>query len=172
MEKKQMEIESLSKKYRVSKLGEKDIPAILKVCEGNPQYYAYCPPAVSAESIRQDMRALPPGKELQDKYYLGFWDGEILIAVLDLILEYPNKDTAFIGFFMMNQDMQGKGVGSDIVEEICTHLKEQFLAVRLGYVKGNPQSEHFWKKNGFLPTGVISKTEAYDVVVMEKRIAK
>lgn len=34
---------------------------------------------------------------------------------MDLILNFPDNDTAFIGFFMMNQALQGKGIGSEII---------------------------------------------------------
>ena len=37
------------------------------------------------------MKALPPNKEAFDKYYLGYYDGEKLIAVMDFILGYPDK---------------------------------------------------------------------------------
>ena len=46
-----------------------------------------------------DMSVLPPNKEMCDKYYLGFYDGEKLIAVMDFIMAYPDELTAFIGFF-------------------------------------------------------------------------
>ena len=39
---------------------------------------------------------------MEDKYYLGFFAGDELVAVMDLILNYPKADIAFIGFFMMN----------------------------------------------------------------------
>lgn len=163
-----MDIQKLSTAYRVSALQESDIPVIFAFCQNNPQYYRHCPPAVSTESIRQDMKSVPKGKTPADKFYLGFWENERLIAVIDLILAYPDKETAFIGFFMMNADMQGNGIGSEIVREVCDCLKEQFSYIRLGYVKGNEQSEHFWLKNGFLPTGEVVRTDAYDIVVMQK----
>ena len=156
--------------YEARKLEEKDVEAVLQLCEGNPQYYQHCPPMVSAESIRADMQALPPGKEPEDKYYMGFFEGEKLVAVLDLILGYPDEETAFIGFFMVHKAWQGKGVGSRLVEIICNGLKQHFSYVRLGYVDGNGQSEHFWKKNGFHPTGAISKTEDYDIVIMLREL--
>ena len=163
-----METQRLSTVYRISVLQESDIPTIFSLCQNNPKYYRHCPPAVSAESIRKDMHVLPEGKTLADKYYLGFWKDARLIAVLDLIWEYPDKETAFIGFFMMNMDVQGNGIGTKIIKEACSYLKEHFSFIRLGYVKGNEQSEHFWIKNGFLPTGKITKTDTYDIVCMQK----
>ena len=72
----------------------------------------------------EDMTALPPEKCAEDKHYLGFFDGETLIAVLDLIERYPKNDTAYIGFFMTKKERQGYGLGST-----------------------------FWEKNGFALTG-------------------
>lgn len=166
-----MDIKKLSKTYHVIKLSEQDLPAVLALCQGNPQYYRYCPPAVSTESLLADMQALPPGKTLKDKYYIGFFCGDKLAAVMDLILEYPDKKTAFIGFFMMNADMQGKGCGSAIVEDVCRYLAKKFSYIRLGYVKGNKQSEQFWIKNGFAPTGAVSQSADYEIIVMQKRLS-
>lgn len=169
-EKSAMEIQSLSSTYEVSILDDSDVPEVLGLCNGNPRYYRYCPPPVSEEGIRRDMRAIPEGKALKDKFYLGFWDGGVLIAVLDLICAFPDEKTAFIGFFMMRADMQGKGIGSKLVSEICAALKESFSYVRLGYVQGNEQPKHFWLKNGFVPTGTVTKTESYDIVVMQREL--
>ncbi len=165
-----MNIQGLSKVYKVSIIKESDVSAVYELCLGNPQYYEYCPPAVSMESIRADMQALPPGKTEKDKYYIGFWSGEKLVAVMDLILEYPDKKTAFIGFFMMDAAMQYKGIGSDIIEGVCRYLTKKFSYVRLGYVKGNMQSEHFWIKNKFKPTGTVTQTKDYEVVVMQRAL--
>ena len=88
--------------------------------------------------------------------HVGFSDDSGLIAVADVIAAYPNEQTAFIGFFMTAARVQNKGVGSAIVNELCEFFKDAgFNAVRLGYVKDNPQSRAFWLKNGFVPTGEV-----------------
>lgn len=38
-------------------------------------------------------------------------------------------------------------------------------------VKGNPQAEHFWRKNGFTATGVTYNTDHYTVVVAERKLS-
>ena len=95
-----MNINLFSNKYKVRKLTEKDIPIIYKLCSGNIIYYTYCPPFVDKERIIEDMTELPPGKGREDKYYVGFFDGDQLIGVLDIIDGYPRKEIAYIGFFM------------------------------------------------------------------------
>ena len=164
-------IENLSKKYIVKVLTDNDVPTVYAICKENPQYYQYCPPFVTEDSIRADMKALPPRKTMEDKYFLGFYEGEALLAVMDLILGFPNEETAFIGFFMMNKQCQGKGTGTALMEETYACLKEfGFQFVRLCFAKGNPQSEHFWLKNGFARTGVEAQNEGYVAVVLQKEI--
>ena len=52
---------------------------------------------------------------------------------------------------------QRKQIGTAIVNEIFDYLQSiGNRAVRLAIDKGNPQSSHFWKKNGF---EVISETD-------------
>lgn len=163
-----MEIRELCGDYEVKAAREEDVPDILRLCRGNPVYYRYCPPEVSEENIRGDMVKLPPNKGMEDKLYLCLRNKGRLAAVIDLILKYPDGETAFIGFFMVDRDFQGKGVGSRIVGELLRRLEKEFSRVRLGYVKGNEQSRRFWEKNGFVPTGAISKQELYEIVMMEK----
>ncbi len=166
-----MEIEKLSDRYTVRVLGEKDVEAVCTLCGENPLFYRYCPPFVTPEGIRADMQALPPQKTYADKFYIGFFQGDTLAAVMDLILRYPNAHTAFIGFFMMKKDRQGKGEGSALVNRAFAYLKTQgFSHVRLGFAKGNPQSQAFWTKNGFSKTGAEYAQEGYTVVVMERSL--
>ena len=69
---------------------------------------------------------------------------------MDLILGYPADEIAFIGLFMTNIHDQNKGVGSNIIGDVCNYLGQLgYQKVRIGVDKGNPQSNSFWKKNGF-----------------------
>ena len=164
-----MDIRLLSEDYEVRRLTENDLDEILMLCKDNTLYYAYCPPFVSRQSIISDMYKLPPHKEMKDKYYVGYYENDQLIAILDLILSYPDEKTAFIGFFMMDVSLQKQGIGTEIIHELRASLKRQgFTQIRLGWVKGNPQAEHFWKKNGFSETGITYDTGGYTVVVASR----
>ena len=166
-----MNIQSLSTKYLVKRIEDADISGVFALCKGNPLYYQFCPPFVTVESIKRDMVALPGGKTMADKYYLGFYSDDQLVAVMDLIAGYPNAKTAFIGFFMMNQQWQGMNIGTHIITEACHYLKGAgFSEVRLGYAKGNFQSEAFWLKNHFEKTGVEKQAENYISVYMQRRL--
>lgn len=145
-----MKIKDLSKTFYVRKLDKDDIELIYDLSCKNHIYYQYHPPFVTRESILDDMKALPPGKSYDDKYYIGFFENDSLVAIMDLILDYPTKGIAFIGLFMTNIQYQHKGIGSNIISEITMSLKSlDYRKIRLGVDKGNPQSYSFWSKNNF-----------------------
>ena len=145
-----LEYQKLSRRYAVRRLNDPDADEILRLCEENTQFYAYCQAQPTKEQVLSDLHLLPPGVTRTDKYYLGFYQGTMLIAVMDLVDGYPEKEIAFIGFFMLKKALQGQGLGSAIIEETAAHLKATGkTAIRLAIDKDNPQSNHFWKKNGF-----------------------
>lgn len=161
-----MEISSLSSYYHVSCLSEQNVDEIYRLCNNNTLYYEYCPPFVTREIILSDMYALPPGKDYNDKYYLGFYDREKLIAIMDLILHYPNQTTAFIGFLMTDVSVQNQGVGTRIIDDLSRSLKNLgFTHIRLGWMQKNPQAERFWHKNHFTETGEIYHSDDRTVVI-------
>ncbi len=156
-----MDISLLSKKYEVRTLDINDVDTIYDISCKNEIFYKYHPPFVTKESIVDDMKALPPNKSYNDKYYIGFFEGDSLVANMDLILGYPTDEIAFIGLFMTNIHCQNKGVGSNIIGDVCNYLEQLgYKKVRIGVDKGNPQSNSFWQKNGFY---IISENE-YNVM--------
>lgn len=114
-----MDYTKFSGTYTVRRLLRDDIPSIFALCEKNPQFYEHCPPFVTPEKIEADLKAMPQRKagQEQDKYYLGYFDiHQRLVAVMDFIDHYPDAKSGFIGFFMMEKDLQGTGVGSSIIK--------------------------------------------------------
>lgn len=149
-----MNVQRLSDRYHVRKLGAEDVEDIYTLCVENPLFYQYHPPVATRESILGDLTALPPGKEPKDKFFVGFYDEDVLLAVMDLILDYPKKQVAYIGFFMMNHAHQGRGIATDIISDSAQYLGEcGYQKIRLAIDKGNPQSDAFWTKNHFRKTG-------------------
>ena len=165
-----IETEKLSRRYAVRRLDDRDAEAILSFCRENTLYYRYCGAEATREQVISDLHLTPPGIDASDKYYLGFFKGDEMAAVLDLIDGYPEPDTAFIGFFMMNAALQGKQIGSAFFRDVCAYLKEiDKTSVRLAYAKDNPQAAHFWRKNGF---SVVSEVDmgGWTALVAEKTL--
>ena len=166
-----MKVELFSDKYAVRALANEDIEEIYKLFSKNVLYYEYCPPFVTRQGILDDMSVLPPDKTIEDKYYVGFYEKEKLIAVMDLIDNYPEKGIAYIGLFMTDVSMQNKGLGTDIIDYLCKYLAtEGYQSIRLAWVKGNPQAEHFWLKNNFTPIMETKSNVADKVILAEKSL--
>ena len=164
-----LDIEAFSKHYSVKRMHLEDASMIYEMTRQNLQYYEFCGRENVVEDIENDLVICPPGKSLEEKYYVGFFDGETLVAVMDFIDGYPDETTAYIGFFMMNQAYQGRGIGTKIVSELFEYLKETgFEKVSLGYEKSNPQSSHFWKKNLFHAVREVMQEDA--IIVVAERV--
>lgn len=160
-----------SSSYSVRKMTVEDKNRIYDLCSGNPLYYRHCPPFVTLASIEDDLKALPPNISADRKHYVGFFDGDSLVAVLDLIDGYPREDIAFIGFFMTDASVQGRGMGSFIITELCASLKKSgFQRLRLAWVKDNPQASRFWQKNGLIPFGETANNGPYLLTLAEKEL--
>lgn len=163
-------IEKLSNRYQIRKMTLNDIEDIYTLCKKNTQYYRYCNKELSLDIIKQDLEITPPNIPYEQKYYVGFYDDHELIAIMDLIDGYPNYDTIFIGFFMLQMDKQGKGIGTSIMIELFQYFKEiGYDRCRLGIDKDNPQSNHFWNKQGFYIIKEVPQTDGI-ILLAEKRL--
>ncbi len=152
-----IDIKKLSSHYNTRALDEADADMILEVCQQNALFYEYTEAQPTGEQIQNDMKLTPPGIDPSAKYFVGFFNDQDLVAVMDLIDGYPKPRIAYIGFFMMNRKYQGKQIGTEIIGGVTAYLTTiGKTAVRLAIDKGNPQSTHFWKKNGF---EIISEAE-------------
>ncbi|HFR3977785.1 TPA: GNAT family N-acetyltransferase [Streptococcus suis] len=162
-----MTISNFSTSFQVRKLTEADLEQVLALYQTNPLYFEHFPPLPSLESLANDLVDCPPGKSLSDKYFLGFWEHNRLVAILDLIDGYPTAEIAYIGLFMVDANLSSQGLGSRIMAELLSQLATYFKKVRLGYVESNPQSSYFWSKVGFCPTGEIKEMAGRRIVLSE-----
>ena len=168
--KNMFEITRLSSRYFVRFMRDSDADAILDFCLQNTQYYQYCSKQPCKELVLNDLHITPPGIDVSSKYYVGFYDNTVLVAIMDLINGYPSSDYGYIGFFMVNKQLQGNQIGTGIIQEVCQYLKEiGKTTVRLGIDKGNPQSNHFWNKNGFLVIKEVDQ-DGGTILVAEKTL--
>ena len=165
-----IDISKISSLYDIRRMDDSDVDSILSFCQWNTQFYEYCEVEPTREQVLNDLHIAPLGISLSDKYYIGFFQKETVIAVMDLIDGYPEPEIAFIGFFMMNKDLQGHGIGTAIIQETAAYLKTTGkAAIRLAIDKGNPQSMHFWKKNGFIVIKEVDRN-GWTALVAEKQL--
>lgn len=171
VERVRLPIAELAGEYAVRALTSADVPEMLRVARSNPLFYRYMRPDPTEENLAADLVALPPRRTLADKHFFGWFDGDRLVAMMDLIWHHPKPDMAFIGWFILDSTVQGRGLGRQLVSDVLAMLKRQGVTeVRLGRIEGNPQSGHFWHVCGFAENGLGYDTDGYHVVVMAKRL--
>ena len=171
VERIQLDIKKLAGVYAVRELTRDDVPEMLRVAQSNPLFYQYMRPDPTMENLAADLTALPPRRTLADKHFFGWFEEERLVAMMDLIWRHPKPDMAFIGWFILDGTVQGRGLGRRLVGDVLGLLKSQSVnEVRLGRIEGNPQSERFWHVCGFAENGLGYDTDDYHVVVMAKQL--
>ena len=70
----------------------------------------------------------------------------------------------------MDKALQGRQIGSAIIREAAEYLKSVGKTIiMLAIDKGNPQSTHFWEKNGFVIIREVNRGE-WTALVAEKTL--
>ena len=83
---------------------------------------------------------------------------------MDLITGYPESDDAFIGWLMVDGDMQGRGVGSGIFADVRAALKAAgYDYISLAVIKKNEEAVRFWQGQGFRMVEETVSTDGYEV---------
>lgn len=125
-------------------------------------------------TVKNAFQLLPSGFPRERKKFLLIYEGPVAVAVSDLLIGFPEKDTLMIGFLLVGP--KGRGHGTRIVEEIMQRFAAaEINKVRIGVLEENLRAFRFWKQSGFVVkekkmTAVDSKQEA--VIVMEKLLNK
>ena len=155
------------KKYDIISIDESNINDVYCLCKSNKKYYEYLQENLTLDNVKKIMTDLPPNKDLSDKYLMGFCQNGELIAVLDLVDGYPQKDIAFIGLFLVDNNYHNRGVGRYIISNLLEFLQNnKFISCELGVIEDTQEAIIFWEKMGFRRTGTVYRHEKYDVIMM------
>ncbi|MFI5710715.1 GNAT family N-acetyltransferase [Kribbella sp. NPDC051620] len=145
-----------------------EVGAVQELIESDPGYAervtGYPPGAADAQSL---LMMRPDGLHAEQKKVLGVWEGEQLVAVVDLLRGYPDEHTAFIGLLEVHGRHRGRGVGAAAyrgVEEYVGREWGEVRTLRLAVVDTNArEAQGFWERQGFERTGEV-KPYRYDKV--------
>ena len=168
----ELDIESLSSEYKVKRITRSDISNVYDLAKANTKYYSYMNTEPSPDSLTEVISEVPDGAGETDKFFVGFYDkDDKLTAVMDLITGYPEKDDAFIGWFMVDAELQGKGIGSQIFADVRAAMKAQnYDKLSLECASCNGEAIDFWSSQGFAITGKEKDRGDYTAVTMERDI--
>jgi GNAT superfamily N-acetyltransferase len=113
---------------------------------------------VSLTAAQEDFRSVPQGKSLDDKLVWGIFNlqGE-MVGVLDVLRDYPEASTWWVGLLMLAPDARGIGIGRAVMRGFSDYARLQGgKTLMLGVVEENTPAVEFWQKIGF---SLLRKTE-------------
>jgi len=149
-----LNIAALSTSHDVRRITPAEISDVYALCKSNQKYYARMNDAPTVESLTQIISRVPEGAGSNDKHFVGFYDREQLIAVLELITGYPEPNDAFIGWFMVDAGFQRRGIGSQIFADVRSAVAAQgYDYLSLSCERENGEAIAFWQAQGFHPDG-------------------
>jgi ribosomal protein S18 acetylase RimI-like enzyme len=139
--------------YSFKVLGPNDEAQLRELLESDSDYFKIAndepPRPGEAKSLLSD---LPEAKGQHDKFVYAVFDHSgTLVAVFDLVRGYPDDKTWFLGFLFVVPNKRNMGLGSHLLEAICTHVKQGGgAAIRLGVVRENFRARALYGRTGFL----------------------
>ena len=165
------DIQILSTDFSVRSITEADISDVYHLCKNNRRYYRYLGSKPSRKELTDVISEVPEGTDPENKHFVGFYEGDSLIALLDLITGYPEENDAFIGWFIVDADRHRQGIGSSVFADIRAALKAQgFDHLALACFRENVEARQFWEDQGFVITRPGKNQNGRDVDVMERDI--
>ena len=167
----ELNLETLSTVYTVKRLDESDVGEVYGLCRSNARYYRKLKESPRRRNLTSVITELPEGAEKQNKYFAGFYDGEELVAFIDLITGYPENDDAWIGWFMVDAEYQNQGVGSQIIADVRAAMKAQgYDYLSFACYPENEDAIEFWKAQGFEMTEREVTSNGRTAKIMERSI--
>ena len=162
----------LSSELTTRRISEADIAEVYNFCRANRRYYRYLHKKPSMQQLTAVISEVPTGTDTAHKHFVGFYDTEDrLTALLDLITGYPEADDAFIGWFMVDAERQGSGIGSQLIADIRAAMKAQgYDYLSLKVMRENAEALQFWKSQGFSETGEVSEEDGHLFATMARAI--
>jgi uncharacterized protein len=133
-----------------------DEPALQRLMEADSAYSERVTGAPPASTEARDLlTGRPPELPSERKCVLGAFQGETLIAVVDLLRGWPEPSTAHIGLFQVHVAHHGTGLGRRVHTQLLRWLRQwtETTSVRAAVVATNAeQAEPFWAAMGYTST--------------------
>jgi GNAT superfamily N-acetyltransferase len=107
----------------------------------------------TAGAAEQLLGERPPETNADDKIVLGIYTVGQLIAAVDLIRDYPEAGTWWVGNFMVDPTWRGMGFGARLYQA-CESWMARQGAGRIGLCvqEQNPSAYRFWTRMGYRQT--------------------
>jgi diamine N-acetyltransferase len=156
--------------HRLSPESENDVNNLQSILMAAPGYHLLLEGKLpDPDAALKELKESPSGKAESDKYFFGIQLSGKYIGCFDLIRNYPDSKTAFIGLLLLIESEQNKSYGVQVLQYIKTLAKLWgCTSLRLGVIENNQRALAFWKREGFLELSKQAyKQYSCNVIIME-----
>lgn len=124
------------------------------------------------DAARHELSAVPDGRSAADVRVIGLTAaGGDLVAIAQLLRDYPAKDDWWIGMLLVAPSERCRGVGTLLFEHVMRIVRaEGARSVQLVVSSRNPRAKKFWEGLGFVPTRRLERVDARSGQVDEVEI--
>ena len=135
-----------------------DVAAVAALINADPGYVDRVEgrPPGQGDAIEL-LRDGPAGIGPKDKVVLGAFEGDRLVAVVDLIRGWPSRGTALIGLLQVHAEEHGHGLGRAVHQATLDWVMATWPETCvMRAVVAEPNATHadpFWRAMGYLPHG-------------------
>ena len=165
-------IETLSSEFTVKRIKEADVVSVVNLLRGNRKYYKQLGIKHTMRNLTDITSEFDEGNNAEKTNFVGFYDiDNKLIAILDLITDYPQTNDAYIGWFLVDAEKQRQGIGSQLFADIRSTIKAQgYNHLQLRLQEDNLQAIDFWEKQGFKLSDKKTQINNKTMVYMERNL--
>jgi RimJ/RimL family protein N-acetyltransferase len=107
---------------------------------------------------------LPPNQVAEDKLNFVICVEEEPVGVIDMVMNFPQEQTWYIGLFVIVPAYRGKGVAQVAFQQLEALVFELGgTALCLAVAEDNERARKFWARNGFIDDNYLPKFKIHGV---------
>lgn len=108
--------------------------------------------AATSADVHNLFNARPAECTVEQKHTMGLFAEHDLVGVADLLIDFPEVGTNYLGLLQIRADHQGQGLAAQFHREL-TAMFDSGRVWRLSVVDSNREVIGFWHRMGYALTG-------------------
>lgn len=125
-------ISIFSAPYLVQELTENDLSQMLELEKSQSTYLKLQGKQnLTIEEIKSDLTSIPLSVKSEQKWTLGFFKADKLVAMIDFLTDYPEVQSVWIGLLLVSKNEEQQGIATHLLKALFKSFKsEQFTNVQ------------------------------------------
>lgn len=160
----------------VRPLTHDDDDLIYRFQSAHPDYYEHFQdhPVTRREAI-QDLDDVPVNATADQKAYLGVFEDEQLVLIVDLIIDYPLPSLVWLGLWMPEKTLSAARC-AELYQSLVTTLRAaDAVQLQLSVFMGDRNAPAFWADQGLTQvqtTTVVRGDRTANVTIYQDKFAR